>query len=42
MNVHVITYLSGRGDPFPQAEIADEVDGKQTERHVPLYGTQIV
>jgi len=35
-----MTYFSRCGDAFPETEVADEIDGDQTERQLPLHGSE--
>lgn len=35
-------HLARRADTLPQGEVADQVDGQQTQRQVPLHNAQVV
>lgn len=39
---HNSSYLPRGADALPQREVADDVDGEQAQRHVPLHRAQVV
>lgn len=38
----VHSHLSRCTDAFPQRKVTNQINGQQTQRHIPFYGTQIV